>query len=113
MTTETAPRTEGGSAAPSPEARGAQLEATAFAWCRIGTICLLALAPRYALLLAGTLSILFYVRAMRAGVTRSDCILRRPALIVGFWALALAADLWWLAQFPTPLSLALTRLAGP
>jgi len=37
-----------------------------------------------------------YGRALTLGITRSQCILRRPLLIMGFWAAVAAADTTWL-----------------
>jgi len=35
-------------------------------------------------------------RAVAMGITRSQCVLRRPLLIMGFWAAVAAADATWL-----------------
>jgi hypothetical protein len=37
-----------------------------------------------------------YGKAVALGITRSQCILRRPLLIMGFWAAVVAADATWL-----------------
>ena len=41
-------------------------------------------------------AIYLYGRAVALGITRSQCILRRPLLIMGFWAAVAAADATWL-----------------
>ena len=76
---------------------GARYESLGFTWCKIGSIALIAVFPKVALLLAGALAIYYYARAMMHGVTRSCCILRHPLLIIAFWMLVLAADLAWIA----------------
>jgi hypothetical protein len=75
---------------------GKRYEQAGFAFCKIGTIALIALAPTYALLGAALVTIYLYLRAMQAGVTRSDCILRHPLLIVAFWFLVAVGDLAYL-----------------
>jgi hypothetical protein len=77
-------------------AQGKRCEQVGFTFCRIGTMALIALAPHYALLGAAVITIYFYLRAMQAGVTRSDCLLRHPLLIIAFWFLVALADLAWL-----------------
>jgi len=37
-----------------------------------------------------------YGKAVTLGITRSQCILRRPLLMMGFWAAVAAADGYWL-----------------
>ena len=44
-------------------------------------------------------AILLYGRALTLGITRSQCILRRPLLIMGFWTAVAAADATWLLLF--------------
>ena len=83
--------------------QGKRYEEVGFTFCRIGTIALIALAPAYALLGAAVITIYFYLRAMQAGVTRSDCILRHPLLIIAFWFLVGMADLAWLVLRGHPL----------
>ena len=36
------------------------------------------------------------LKSVALGITRSQCILRRPLLIMGFWAAVAAADAGWL-----------------
>jgi hypothetical protein len=76
--------------------RGRQYEQLGFTFCRVGSICLLALAPAYALLIASGLTIFYYLRAMQAGVTRSDCFLRHPLVIIAFWFCVGAGDMAYL-----------------
>ena len=87
--------------APAGE-EGRHYEQLGFAFCKIGTIALIALAPAYALLGAAVVTIYFYLRAMQAGVTRSDCILRHPLLIIAFWFLVALADLAYLVVSHRP-----------
>ena len=82
--------------ATEPTAAGRHFEELGFTFCKLGTICLIALAPAYALLGAAALTIFFYVRALQHGVTRSDCILRHPLVIIAFWLAVAAADIVWL-----------------
>lgn len=79
-----------------PSGAGERFEQLGFTFCRIGTIALIALAPTYALLVAAALSIYFYARAVRAGVRRSDCLLRHPLLIIAFWLAVGIADVIYL-----------------
>ena len=79
-----------------PTTAGQHYEQLGFTFCKIGTICLIALAPAYALLGAAALAIFFYVRALQYGVTRSDCILRHPLVIISFWLAVAAADVVYL-----------------
>jgi hypothetical protein len=72
---------------------GARYESQGFTWCKIGSIALIALFPKGALLLASALAIYYYARALALGVTRSCCILRHPLLIIAFWMIAMGADL--------------------
>src|SRR5438067_5338814 len=81
---------------PQPTAAGRHYEQLGFTFCKLGTICLIALAPAYALLGAAALAIFFYVRALQHGVSRSDCILRHPLVIIAFWLAVTAADIVWL-----------------
>lgn len=78
----------------TPEAR--HYEQLGFTFCRMATIGLIALAPLYAIPVAAGLTIYFYLRAMQAGVTRSDCFLRHPLVIVGFWLCVGVADVVYL-----------------
>ena len=77
--------------------RGAHFEKLGFTWCKIGSIALIAIFPKAALLLAASLAIYYYARAYMLGVDRSCCVLRHPLVIIGFWALAIVGDLVWIA----------------
>ncbi len=69
-------------------------ERVAFTFCKMGTTGLLAwaLTPPVFVLLVAIAAVGFYGRALSLGLTRSRCVLRRPALIIGFWALVGLAD---------------------
>lgn len=73
-------------------------ERVAFTFCKMGTTGLLAwaLSPPVFVLLVAVASIAFYGRALSLGLTRSRCILRKPTLIIGFWAIVALADAAWL-----------------
>ena len=73
-------------------------ERVAFTFCKMGTTGLLAwaLTPPVFVLLVAMAAVGFYGRALSLGLTRSRCVLRKPALIIGFWALAGLADAAWL-----------------
>ncbi len=73
-------------------------ERVAFTFCKMGTTGLLAwaLTPPVFVLLVAIAAVAFYGRALSLGLTRSRCILRKPALIIGFWALVGLADAVWL-----------------
>ena len=38
-----------------------------------------------------------YGKALALGITRSQCVLRRPLLIMGFWTVVATVDAAWLA----------------
>jgi hypothetical protein len=73
-------------------------ERLAFTFCKMGTVGLLAwlMTPPIFVLVVGGIAVALYGRAFTLGITRSRCILRRPLLIMGFWAAVSAADLAWL-----------------
>ncbi|HUS14297.1 MAG TPA: hypothetical protein VM536_04675 [Chloroflexia bacterium] len=73
-------------------------ERLAFTFCKMGTTGLIAwvLSPPLFVLLVATIAIVLYGRALTLGIRRSRCILRRPLLIMGFWAAVAAADAAWL-----------------
>jgi len=48
------------------------------------------------MLAVALVAIYLYGRAVAMGITRSQCVLRRPLLIMGFWAAVAAADATWL-----------------
>ena len=73
-------------------------ERVAFTFCKMGTTGLLAwaLTPPVFVLLVAIAAVGFYGRALSLGLTRSRCVLRKPALIIGFWTLIGLADAVWL-----------------
>ncbi len=73
-------------------------ERVAFTFCKMGTTGLLAwaLTPPVFVLLVAIAAVGFYGRALSLGLTRSRCILRKPALIIGFWASVGVVDAVWL-----------------
>jgi hypothetical protein len=77
-----------------PLTRAQKYERLAFTFCKMGTVGLLAwvLTPPIFVLLVAVGSILLYGRALALGIRRSQCILRRPLLIMGFWAAVAAGD---------------------
>ena len=70
----------------------------AFTFCKMGTVGLLAwlITPPLFVLGVAAIAIGLYGKAVALGITRSQCILRRPLLIMGFWAAVAAADGYWL-----------------
>lgn len=85
-------------AARPPLTRAQKYDRLAFTFCKMGTVGLLAwaLTPPVFVLAVGLVAIGLYGRAVSLGITRSQCILRRPLLIMGFWAAVAAADATWL-----------------
>ena len=61
----------------------------------VGLIAWLVTPPIFVLLIA-LAAIYLYGRALALGIKRSQCILRKPMLVMGFWAAVAAADLTWL-----------------
>jgi hypothetical protein len=47
-------------------------------------------------LLVAVLAVALYGKAVTLGLLRSRCLLRRPLLIIGFWAVVGIADAVWL-----------------
>lgn len=85
-------------AARPPLTRAQKYERLAFTFCKVGTVGLLAwlLTPPIFVLLAAMAAIALYGRALALGIRRSQCVLRRPLLIMGFWTAVAAADATWL-----------------
>lgn len=81
-----------------PLTRAQKYERLAFTVCKMGTVGLVAwlVTPPVFVLVAAVAAIYLYGRALALGIRRSQCILRRPMLIMGFWAAVAAADLTWL-----------------
>jgi hypothetical protein len=81
-----------------PLTRPEKYERLAFTFCKMGTVGLMAwaLTPPVFVLIVASAAIVLYARSITLGVSWSRCFLRRPTLIIGFWALVAAADLVWL-----------------
>lgn len=84
-----------------PLTRAQKYDRMAFTFCKMGTVGLIAwlLTPPVFVLIVALAAIYLYGRAVALGITRSQCILRRPMLIMGFWAVVAAADATWLVWF--------------
>ena len=78
--------------------RAEKYERVAFTFCKLGTTGLIcwALTPPIFVLLVATIAIVLYGRALTLGLLRSRCFLRKPALIIAFWAVVAVADAGWL-----------------
>ncbi|HEV2073126.1 MAG TPA: hypothetical protein VGR29_05730 [Thermomicrobiales bacterium] len=76
-------------------------ERVAFTFCKMGTIGLIAwvLSPPLFVLIVALAAIGFYGRAISLGLTRSRCFLRKPTLIIGFWAFVALIDAAWLLNW--------------
>jgi hypothetical protein len=81
--------------------RAQKYDRLAFTFCKMGTVGLIAwlLTPPVFVLIVALGAIYLYGRAVALGITRSQCILRRPMLIMGFWTVVAAADATWLVMF--------------
>jgi hypothetical protein len=81
-----------------PLTKPEKYERLAFTFCKMGTVGLMAwaLTPPVFVLVVSTVAIALYARSITLGVSWSRCFLRRPTLIIGFWALVATADLVWL-----------------
>lgn len=78
--------------------RAQKYEKLAFTFCKMGTtglICWL-LTPPIFILLVGLTAMGLYGYALAQGLRRSRCFLRKPLLIMGFWAAVVAADIGFL-----------------
>ena len=84
-----------------PLTRAQKYDRLAFTFCKMGTVGLIAwlLTPPVFVLIVALGAIYLYGRAVALGITRSQCILRRPMLIMGFWTVVAAADATWLGMF--------------
>jgi hypothetical protein len=84
-----------------PLTRAQKYDRLAFTFCKMGTVGLIAwlLTPPVFVLIVAPGAIYLYGRAVALGITRSQCILRRPMLIMGFWAVVAAADATLLVMF--------------
>jgi hypothetical protein len=81
-----------------PMTKPEKYERLAFTFCRMGTIGLIAwlLSPPIFVLVVALVAIALYAKSITLGVSWSKCFLRRPTLIIGFWAAVAVADLYWL-----------------
>jgi hypothetical protein len=81
-----------------PLTRAEKHERLAFTFCRMGTVGLIAwlVSPAVFVLAVSVIAIALYGRAMTLGVSWSKCLLRRPSLIIAFWAIVAVADAYWL-----------------
>jgi hypothetical protein len=81
-----------------PLSRPEKYERMAFTFCRMGTVGVIAwlVTPAIFVLVVALVAIVLYARSITLGVSWSKCFLRRPTLIIGFWAAVAAADLYWL-----------------
>jgi hypothetical protein len=73
-------------------------ERLAFTFCRMGTVGLIAwlVGPAVFVLVVAIVAIALYAKSITLGVSWSKCFLRRPTLIIGFWALVAAVDAYWI-----------------
>jgi hypothetical protein len=73
-------------------------ERLAFTFCRMGTVGLIAwlVTPAVFVLIVAFVAIALYAKSITLGVSWSKCFLRRPTLIIGFWAVVALIDLYWL-----------------
>ena len=81
-----------------PLSRPEKYERLAFTFCRLGTTGLIAWAvgPALFVLIVAIIAVVLYARSITLGVSWSKCFLRRPTLIVGFWAGVAALDSYWI-----------------
>ena len=82
-----------------PLTRAQKYERLAFTFCKMGTVGLLAwaLTPPIFVLLVAVGAIYLYGRALALGITRSQCVLRKPLLIMSFWTVVAAGIVGWMA----------------
>ena len=83
-----------------PLTRAQKYDRLSFTFCKMGTVGLMAwlLTPPIFVLLVALAAIYLYGRAVALGITRSQCILRRPLLIMSFWAAVAAGTGTWLVM---------------
>ena len=81
-----------------PRSRPEKYENLAFTFCRMGTVGLIAwvVSPAVFVLAVALIAIGLYVKSMSLGVSWTKCFLRRPTLIIGFWAAVAIVDAYWL-----------------
>ncbi len=77
-----------------PLTQAQKYERLAFTVCKMGTVGLIAwiITPPVFVLVVAVAAIALYGRALALGVRRSQCVLKRPLLIMGFWAAIAAGD---------------------
>jgi hypothetical protein len=80
-----------------PLTRAQKYERLAFTFCKMGTIGLMAwlLTPPIFVLLVAVGAIYLYGRALALGITRSQCVLRKPLLIMSFWTVVATSIVVW------------------
>jgi hypothetical protein len=81
-----------------PLTRAQKYDRLSFTFCKMGTVGIIAwlVTPPIFVLVVAVAAIGLYGKAVALGLTRSQCILRRPLWIMGFWAVVAAADAAWL-----------------
>jgi hypothetical protein len=81
-----------------PLTRAQKYDRLSFTFCKMGTVGLIAwlVTPPIFVLVVALVAIGLYGKAVALGLKRSQCILRRPMLIMGFWAAVAVADAAWL-----------------
>ena len=81
-----------------PLSRPEKYERLAFTFCRMGTVGLIAwlVGPALFVLVVAIVAIALYAKSITLGVSWSKCFLRRPTLILGFWAVVAAVDAYWI-----------------
>jgi len=82
-----------------PLTRAQKYERLAFTFCKMGTVGLIVwvVTPPIFVLLVAVGAIFLYGKALALGIRRSQCVLRRPLLIMGFWTVVAAGIVGWMA----------------
>lgn len=83
-----------------PLTRAQKYDRLSFTFCKMGTVGLIAwlITPPIFVLVVALVAIGLYGKAVALGLTRSQCILRRPLWIMGFWGAVATADAAWLVS---------------
>lgn len=76
--------------------KGEVYEGIAFQFCKVATVSLI--AQRFTLPVAAGCCAIFYVLALAHGKRDTRCILRYPALLVGFWGVVAGVSLWLIVR---------------
>jgi hypothetical protein len=73
-------------------------ERLAFTFCRMGSVGLIAwlVTPPIFVLVVAIVAIALYAKSITLGVSWTKCFLRRPTLIIGFWAVVAVVDAYWI-----------------